>query len=93
MGTSRTHDNTSDQWTVCGEITDLETANFQVENGQLFNIDNENETAVVLSVKLARMETFVSKKFLPGPNPFLIKEIEANVVLTAPELALLKYGY
>lgn len=92
MGKTRTHETTSDQWTVCDAITDLATANFTL-TGRLFNIDNENEEAVVLSVKFSDMDTFVSKKFLPGPNPFLIKEIEMNEVLTAPELALLKYGY
>jgi len=93
MGSTLEHDNTPDQIGVCGAITNLATADFEVDNGQHFIIDNENEEAVVLEVKFARMDTFVSKKIYPGPNLFLLKAIKQNEVLTAPELANLKYGY
>lgn len=93
MGNTLTHESTSDQFTVCDVIPDLATTNFTLPNDQFFNVDNENDAAVILSVKFAGMSTFVSKKFNPGPNAYLIKEIEANAVLTAPELSNLKYGY
>ena len=93
MGKSLTHDNTPDQFAVCKPIPNLATTNFVTPNGNLFAIDNENDAAVILSVKFARDDVFVSKKIYPGPNCFLLKEIAKNTVLTAPELANLKYGY
>ena len=93
MGKTITSDNTPDQFSICNVIPNLATVNFKEPNGNLFCIDNENEAAVLLSVKFARMDTFVTKKFYPGPNPYLIKEIAKNTTLTAPEIANLKYGY
>lgn len=93
MGDTRTHHSTSDQYTVCHSMPNLATENFSLPNGELFGIDNENETAVVLSVKFTDMDTFVSKKIYPGPNAILLKEVEKNTTLSAPEIANLKYGY
>lgn len=93
MGATNEHESTPDQLGFCRAITDLDTANFTAPNGNHFCIDNENEEAIMLSVKFVNDDTFISKKIYPGPNSFLLKEIEQNTVLTAPELANLKYGY
>jgi len=93
MGNTRTSDDTSDWFAICKPIPNLATTNFVAPNGNLFGIDNENEAAVYLSVKYARDDVFVSKKFYPGKNCDLLKEIAKNTVLTVPELANLKYGY
>jgi len=93
MGKTKTQDSTPDQFGTCDAITGLATTNFKFADGRHFCIDNENETAVILSVKFINGSYFISKKIYPGTNPFLIKEIEANVLLTVEELANLKYGY
>lgn len=93
MGDTRSHHATSDQYSACFSMPDLATENFSLPNGELFSIDNENETAVMLSVKFADMDVFVSKKIYPGPNAILLKEVEANAILTAPEIANLRPAY
>ena len=93
MGRTLSYNNTPDQFGNCGSMPDIATANFKFASGQTFNIDNENDIPVTLEVMFANMTTFVSKVFQVGPNPYLLKEVKANAVLTAGQLALLKYGY
>lgn len=93
MGRTRQHESTSDQFTVCDAITGLAANDFKLPNDDPFCIDNENESAVILEVKFYGMDAFVSKKIYPGPNVFLLKAVKKNMLLSAPELANLKYGY
>lgn len=93
MGKSLSHFTTPDGFSVCDVIPNLATVNFTLAGDVPFCVDNENDAPVTLSVKFAEMTTFVSKVFQVGANPYLIKEIAANAVLTAGQIALLKYGY
>jgi len=94
MGCSLDYSNTPDQYSVFGPLTGLSaTIDFSFANGQTFNVINENTDPVTLSVKFAKMDTFVPCLFQLGPNPYLIKAVEHNAVLTADQLSNLKYGY
>lgn len=91
MGRSSKYDFGPDWFADCGAITNLATANFSLA-GKGFGVDNENDDAVFLEVKFMNSDTFINKKFQPGPNPYLIKEIKQNILLTADQLGKLKYG-
>lgn len=93
MGQTIQKDSTPDSFGTWGAITDLATKNFKLEDGQKFCIINENEEAVMLEVKGSRMTEFVDTKIYPSANLYLVKEVKLNALLTAPELANLKYGY
>jgi hypothetical protein len=96
MGKSLEHNSTPDQYSTYGPLTGLATGDFTLASGDQFrnfNVINENTDPVTLEVKFAAMTTFQACVFQVGPNPYLIKAVKANAVLTAPQIALLKYGY
>lgn len=90
MGTTNQHFSTSDLLSSCTPMTYLSVENFVAANGEHFNIDNENDEAVILSVKFAGDDVFIPKKIYPKTNPFLLKEVEKNEVLTETQLTNLK---
>lgn len=73
-----------------GEINDLTTADFSLQNDTGFLIKNDEEISVELDVTLLGMEKgeFVFTKFKPGWNPELVKCVKQN--LSGMDL---KYGY
>lgn len=74
-------------------VTDLDSENFSIESGKkYFMIKNENNANIILEVKPARGTEFVSTTFYPGWNIEMVKEIKTNTVLTAEEIANIKWG-
>lgn len=91
MGRTNGYNFTPEWFGKCGAISNLATQNFTL-GGEHFGIDNENDEAVFLEVKFVEGTEFINKKFLPGPNPYLIKEVKTNTTLTADQLSKLKWG-
>jgi len=87
---TRSNENMSLQVAKGGDFTDLETKNFTLESGSVFfNIKNEGEEAVSLSVRLSGNDEFQTWKFYPGWNPEIVKEVEQ----TNSDVSNLKWGY
>ena len=91
MGKTLSNFSTPDQWAVLGNLSSLANEDYSPANH--FNLDNQNDEAVTLSVKGAGMETFESMKIYPGPNLVLLKEIAKNTILTPTQLLNIKTGY
>jgi len=81
---------TSLQLSMIGSVTNLGAANFKLEDSHPFVICNDTDTAIILEVIPAASKTgaFVTKRFQPGDNAYLVKEIK----LTALENTLI-WGY
>lgn len=80
----------SAQISAMGPI-DISTDNFKLANGvYMFNIKNDSEIPVVLSVQLAGMPEgeFVSTTFYPGWNPEIVKAVQQDGTVTTD----LKWG-
>jgi hypothetical protein len=90
MSTTRSGDMVSPQIGRIGVISGLNDANFQIA-GTPFNLKNDGETAVTLSVNLWSMQhgEFVTTRFEIGWNPEIIREIQQT---SLTNLAL-KWGY
>lgn len=75
---------------IMGTVTDLDTKDFSLADGQPFNIKNDGIAPVELEVQLARMpdgET-VTTKFDCGWNPEIVKVIKTTSLSNN-----LKFGY
>jgi len=90
MSITRSGDMVSPQIGKMGIISDLNNANFSIE-GIPFNLKNDGETSVILSVRLWSMpvDEFVATRFEPGWNPEIIREIQQ----TSLSNLNLKWGY
>jgi len=90
MNTTRSGDMVSAQIGKMGIIGDLNNANFSIP-GTPFNLKNDGETAVVLSVNLWSMPKgeFIITRFETGWNPEIIREIKQ----TSLSGLNLKWGY
>jgi hypothetical protein len=90
MSTTRSGDMVSPQVGKIGIISELNNANFRLQ-GTPFNLKNDGETAVTLSVNLWSMESgeFVATRFETGWNPEIIREIQQ----TSLSNLTLKWGY
>jgi hypothetical protein len=77
MSTTRSGDMVSQQIGKMGVIGGLNNSNFTIP-GTPFNLKNDGETAVTLSVSLWSMDSgeFVETVFEPGWNPEIIREIQ-----------------
>ena len=95
MGDTKTGKRTSDNWTVFGAVpATLQTENFKLTgDNDFFNIDNENDDDIWLTIRLANMTTFEEKRIRQGYNPLLIAEIQADGTLTTDQISKLKWGY
>jgi hypothetical protein len=73
-----------------GAVSDLNNSNFSIP-GNPFNLKNDGETAVTLSVNLWSMEPgeFVATRFETGWNPEIIREIQQTSISGLN----LKWGY
>jgi hypothetical protein len=90
MSTTRSGDMVSQQVGKIGVIDNLNNANFQLPRTP-FNLKNDGETAVTLSVNLWSMQPgeFVATRFETGWNPEIIMEIQQ----TSLSNLNLKWGY
>lgn len=68
---------------------DISSGNFALDNGQSFNIKNDGDTAVELSVRLAGMDSFVTTRFECGWNPEIVKAVAQDAAVNTN----LKWGY
>jgi hypothetical protein len=89
MSTTRSGDMVSQQVGKIGVIDNLNNSNFML--GAPFNLKNDGETAVTLSVTLWSMHPgdFVETRFETGWNPEIIREIQQ----TSLSNLNLKWGY
>jgi hypothetical protein len=88
---TRSGEMVSAQVGIMGTVTDLDTKDFSLADGQPFNIKNDGIAPVELEVQLAGMpdgET-VTTKFDCGWNPEIVKVIKA----TSLSSINLKFGY
>lgn len=74
-----------------GVVTGLDSGDFTLPDGQVFNIKNDGTTAVELDVVLAGMDDGESVKtmFEPGWNPEIVRVIKQGSLSNIN----LKYGY
>lgn len=74
-----------------GVITGLDSGDFTLPNGQVFNIKNDGTTAVELDVVLAGMDDgeSVVTTFEPGWNPEIVRCVKRGSLSNIN----LKYGY
>lgn len=63
-------------------ITGLAAADFQLTNLAAFKVKNDNEDRVLLEVKYADSNEFVSTYFMPGWNEDLIVAIKKNAAVS-----------
>lgn len=75
MTDTRSGEQASIQIGVMGEIIDLEMGNFSLPDGQCFNIKNDSDQPVQLTVQLAGMEEFITTTFYVGWNPEIVKVV------------------
>ena len=77
---TRSGESVSAQIGKMGTITDLANADFQLADGQPFNIKNDGVQPVKLSVQLAGMDDgdFIETNFESGWNPEIVKTIKAT---------------
>ena len=88
---TRSGESVSAQIGKMGTIADLANADFQLADGQPFNIKNDGISPVELEVQLAGMPdgTTIKTKFDCGWNPEIVKVIKA----TSLSSINLKFGY
>ena len=87
---TRSGEMVSAQVGIMGTVTDLDTKDFSLSDGQPFNIKNDGIAPVELEVQLAGMpdgET-VTTKFDCGWNPEIVKVIKTTSLSNN-----LKFGY
>lgn len=89
MGVTRSGEGVSAQIGKMGAITGLQDGNFQLEDGQCFNIKNDGISAVELEIQLAGNEDFIKTRIEPGWNPEIIKAVKQ----TSLSSLNLKWGY
>lgn len=91
MSMTRSGEVVSSQIGKMGVISGLERQNFALANGQCFNIKNDGDEPVLLSVQLAGAEEgeFVETYFEVGWNP----EIIATIKQTDNTTNNLKWGF
>jgi len=66
-----------------GDITGLDEANFSLPNKEAFQIINEDEENITLSVKYPGATEFQNRVFFSETeSPLIVEEIEANEALT-----------
>lgn len=87
---TRSGEMVSAQIAKMGVIDKLDVSSFKLKGGHSFNIKNEGGAPVILQVKLAAMDEFISTSFAPGWNPEIVREVKQDVSLASVEL---KYGY
>ena len=77
---TRSGESVSAQIGKMGTIADLANADFQLADGQPFNIKNDSTSPVKLSVQLAGMNDgdFIETNFESGWNPEIVKVIKAT---------------
>lgn len=75
---TRSGESVSAQIGKMGTIADLANADFQLADGQPFNIKNDGIQPVTLSVQLAGMKDgdFIETQFDCGWNPEIIKTVK-----------------
>lgn len=92
-------DKTRSGWNVSAQIakmgliyTDEMIGDFQLEDGNCFQIKNEGEEPIELTVQLAGMndEETVTTNFDPGWNPEIVRRV---VGILGSENYNLKWGY
>ena len=88
---TRSGESVSAQIGKMGTIADLANADFQLADGQPFNIKNDGIQPVTLSVQLAGMKDgdFIETQFDCGWNPEIVRKVKA----TSLSSINLKYGY
>jgi len=69
-----------------GVITGLNATNFKILASGVrkpFTICNDSDSAVELEVipAASTTDTFVQKRFLPGDNSYIVKEVKVNATL------------
>ena len=91
MDKTRSGDMVSAQIGKMGVITDLQTKEFSLVDGQCFNIKNDGTQAVKLEIQLASMQDgeFVETNFEIGWNPEIVKAVKQ----TSLSGMNLKWGY
>lgn len=90
MGFTRSGECVSAQIGKMGVIDGLQDGNFQLADGQCFNIKNDGISAVTLEIQLAGMETgFIETRIEPGWNPEIVKAVKQ----TSLSSLNLKWGY
>ena len=77
---TRSGESVSAQSGKMGTIADLANADFQLADGQPFNIKNDGVQPVKLAVQLAGMDDgdFIETTFEVGWNPEIVKTIKAT---------------
>lgn len=77
---TRSGESVSAQIGRMGTIEDLANADFQLVDGQPFNVKNDGDNPVILAVQLAGMNDgdFVETTFEVGWNPEIVKTIKAT---------------
>ena len=63
-------------------IAVLADADFQLTNSAAFKVKNDNEDRVLLEVKYADSNEFVSTYFMPGWNEDLVVAIKQNAAVS-----------
>lgn len=91
MCITRSGEGVSAQIAKMGTITGLQDGNFQLVDGQCFNIKNDGDSAVNLEVRLAGMEdgNFIETRIETGWNPEIVKEVKQSPLSSLN----LKWGY
>lgn len=91
MSMTRSGEVVSSQIGKMGVISGLESKNFTLANGQCFNVKNDGDEPVLLSVQLAGAEEgeFVETYFEVGWNPEIIAAIKQTGITTNN----LKWGF
>lgn len=59
-------------------ITDLDSGNFQLPDGEPFLIKNDAAEAVELEVKYAMDDDFIATTFQPGWNEDVVREVKTT---------------
>ena len=91
MCITRSGEGVSAQIGKMGTITGLQDGNFQLGDGQCFNIKNDGDSAVTLEVQLAGMEDgdFSETHIETGWNPEIVKAVKQSSLSSLN----LKWGY
>lgn len=91
MDKTRSGESVSAQIGKMGVIDNLQNEDFKIRDGQPFNIKNDGEQPVKLSVQLAGMDDgdFIETNFEVGWNPEIVKAVKRNSLSGIN----LKWGY
>lgn len=89
MNITRSGEMASPQIGKMGQIDNLQTNDFSLQDGQVFNIKNDGVQPVKLQVQLAAMDDFIETTFEVGWNPEIVRAVKQ----TSLNGINLKYGF